>query len=553
MQQAEYRQHNEPFLTQNGALSMPPLPFRLMIALPCLAGIAPLSPAVAGGALAASPAQLIVRFAASDCSPARIERLARNSGIALTLVRPLSSGTCVLRPRRAMSASDFANLPKRLQDSDVDVRYVEPDVRGSAKANPVSSSGYPPLSGSAHQWYLDDAQIGLDVARAWRVTEGSANMTVAIIDSGILYDHPALRGRLRFGYDMIGEDDNYDFSAPGGKGDKCDRLPVKLGCPFIIAADGDGRDANASDPGDWIPDELFALAGVAPPPGGDSSSWHGLSIAGVIAGNGRGLSGIDRHARILPVRVSGRSYRLSDLIDSIRWSAGLPVPGIPANDTPAQIINMSLGLPREHAESCPLILQETIDAAIAHGKTRAIVVSAGNDGETDWMSAPASCNGVISVGSVERSGQPASYSNRGKRITLFAPVSNQMNRQDDFPVLSHCARTRPVTDASACPDPTAYGAPYGYRAGHGTSISAPMVSATVALMLAANPTLTPGGIDYVLRRSARRFPHGSTCNAVGAKCGAGIVNTGAAVELAARIPGGLRADLDWKPDPLPQR
>ena len=111
----------------------------------------------------------------------------------------------------------------------------------------------------------------------------------------------------------------------------------------MTANDGDGRDADASDPGDFVLGER-----------GDDDCPR---IVQRVARDERGrhhrrehrttaiwTAGIDWAARILPVRVLGKCGGYdSDIVDGIAWAAGLDVPGVPANPTPAQVINMSLG------------------------------------------------------------------------------------------------------------------------------------------------------------------------------------------------------------------
>ena len=479
------------------------------------------------------PASLILRFTEGPCTAERLDGLSRRSGVALRQVRPMGGDSCVVRPLTPLSPEALRQLPRRLLDAG-GLQLAEPNVHGQIMSTNRLTR---PLARTLPQWYLDDPAVGIDAERAWRITPGSPAITVAVLDSGVLFTHPELRGRLLPGQDLVSRDD-LDAEA-------CRMLPAELGCPFIRAVDGDDRDPDASDPGNWNPDALYRLAGAKPPPGGDFSNWHGTLIAGVIAARGtdggKGLRGIDRRAKILPVRTVGRSFELADIVDSIRWAAGLPVPGTALNRHPAQVLNLSMGLPREDAEQCPQVLQEAIDAALAAGSTRAIVATAGNDGARGWLNAPGSCRGVISVGAVERSGELAGYSNRAPALTLVAPASSRLGTENDFPVLSNCGLPRPAQTADTCPDPAAPGAPHVYRAGHGTSVAAPMVSATVSLMLAANPSLSPAAIRQILVRTARPFPRGTSCAQAGAQCGAGLLNTGSAVALAARQAGGLHA------------
>ena len=140
---------------------------------------------------------------------------------------------------------------------------------------------------------------------------------MAVIDTGIR-PHADLSGRTVPGYDFIAD--------------------------TFVANDGNGRDADASDPGDW-----YAANQCAPGVPGTSSSWHGTHVAGTIGAasdNGSDVAGINWNAKILPVRVLGRcGGYLSDIIDGMRWAAGLAVPGVPPNPNPAGVLNLSLGGP----------------------------------------------------------------------------------------------------------------------------------------------------------------------------------------------------------------
>ena len=153
---------------------------------------------------------------------------------------------------------------------------------------------------------------------AWDVTKGTSAAIIAVVDGGVRFDHPDLAGRLLAGYDFVSAD-----CTPGTGG-------CTTANQFTTANDGDGRDPDASDPGDWV-----TAAEIASNPNlskctVEDSTWHGTHIAGIVgaAGNNAiGVAGLNWNATILPVRVSGKcgAYR-SDVIDGMRWAAGLAVP-----------------------------------------------------------------------------------------------------------------------------------------------------------------------------------------------------------------------------------
>jgi len=285
----------------------------------------------------------------------------------------------------------------------------------------------------------------------------------------------------------------------------------------MAANDGDGRDADATDPGDWV---LASEATDQCKP--RNSSWHGTSVAGVIASNTNDdewTAGIDWNARVLPVRVLGKCGGFdSDIVDGIAWAAGLDVPGAPPNPHPAQVINLSLGGDR----ACPSYYPPLIQAVYANGVTRAIVAAAGNESDDVANHSPASCPGIIAVASTTViTGKLASYSNFGAGVTISAPGGTfvpQVPIQGTL-VLSNTGTTTPQDDAALNEG--------------GTSFSAPMVSAAVSLMLSVAPSLSPDQIVSILQSTAKPFPDGSNCTTD--ICGAGILDVGAAVRGAASL------------------
>ena len=119
-------------------------------------------------------------------------------------------------------------------------------------------------------------------------------------------------------------------------------------------------------------------------------------MAGTIAAatnNGVGVAGVARAARVQHVRVLGKCGGwASDIADGIVWASGGSVAGVPANATPAKVLNLSLG----GSGSCSTTYQNAINAAVSRGAT--IVVAAGNDSGDASRYQPSSCQNVIAVG-----------------------------------------------------------------------------------------------------------------------------------------------------------
>ena len=407
---------------------------------------------------------------------ARIEKAA-GSGSGLRHLRTMAMEADVVAVAGDASAAEraVANLA-----GNPDVAFVQVDRR----RRPAINDQY-----AGAEQYLSNAPGGIAATSAWNVTHGSSSIVVAVLDTGVR-PHAGMAGRLLPGFDMIDDP--------------------------MTANDGGGRDGDASDPGD------FVLASEATTDCPESfSSWHGTSVAGIIGANTDDAiwtAGIDWAARILPVRVLGKCGGYdSDIVDGIAWAAGLDVPGTPVNPTPAHVINMSLG----GAHGCPPIYPLVFDAAFARGVTRAIVVAAGNASTDVANDSPASCRGAIAVAASTLAGNLAAYSNFGAGITLSAPGGSFAFQFGSIIALSNTGRTTPQDDAIA-------------HIG-GTSLAAPMVSATVSLMLAVAPALTPAQVRSILTSTAKPFPAGSDCSTT--RCGAGVVNTDGAVRAAAAMTG----------------
>ena len=473
----------------------------------CRIGFAAALALAAASAFAAPPSesvtqQLIVKFKDQGTTRRalplqnRLALLASDAGMTLFYVRPMALQAHVVALDHAVSLSEAQELAAQLA-TNADVEYAEADRW--LKPNFVPNDEF-----IKQQTYLGNGPAAISAFGAWDITTGSPNVVVAVVDTGFR-PHAGLAGRFVQGYDFISDP--------------------------AMANDGDGRDPDASDPGDWV----SQADKNGPLLGGDcsiaNSSWHGTAVSGVIGANGNDhvwTAGINWAARILPVRVLGKcGGSFSDILDGVAWAAGLDVPGVPTNSTPAQVINMSLG--DTSTSPCGAAEQSVFDSALAHGVTRAIVISAGNGSDDVANHVPANCSGIISVGATTSTGNHAAYSNFGATLTLSAP-GGQYPQSDGIYVLVDNGTTTPVGDSVKISD--------------GTSFSAPIVSGVVSLMLAVAPNLTADQVRSMLVSSAKPFPLLSTCST--SICGAGIVNAQGAVQAAQTAAGGPNyTDLWW--------
>jgi serine protease len=224
---------------------------------------------------------------------------------------------------------------------------------------------------------------------------------------------------------------------------------------------------------------------------------------GALTNNSIGVSGVNWWAKMISVRVLGKCGGFtSDIVEGMRWAAGLPVPGVPNNPNPAKVLNLSLG---GNSSTCPTTFQSAINAVNAVGSI--VVVAAGNSNTNASGATPANCNGVITVGATNRSGVRAWYSNYGSVVDVSAPGGESGTNG----VLStaNTGTQGPASDS------------YAYK--QGTSMAAPHVAGVVSLMLAINPTLNFTQTETILKLTAKPFGPSHTCSGT-TTCGAGIVN-----------------------------
>jgi serine protease len=444
---------------------------------------------------------------AAGAQPLHAATLSQRLSLPLADGHVLGSRTQSLRGAGLSSAQ----LAQRLAAL-ADVEWAVPDERRGIAAVPndpyfgTGQTGALPPTG---QWYLRAPTAALPSAinavGAWDITTGSPALTVAVLDTGVRLDHPDLAGKLLPGYDFI-SDTRY-------------------------SNDGNGRDADPSDAGDWT---TAGYCGTGEP--ASSSSWHGTQVAGLIGAatdNGTGIAGTGWNVKVLPVRVLGRcGGEDSDIIAAMRWAAGLSADPY-VNPNPARVVNMSLG----SNGSCPASYRDVIAELNAAGVT---VVVAGGNSTGLAVAVPANCPGAIAVAGIRHFGSKVGYSNVGPQMAIAAPAGNCVN--DFAPCLYPLMTT--TNSGSTAPAANTYSDGGNYSVG--TSFAAPLVAGTAALMLSVDPTLTPAALRQAMQATARPFPAAGAdaavtachapnaaeqleCYCTTATCGAGMLDAAAAV------------------------
>ena len=466
----------------------------------------------------------LMRSQGRDTRPRHAATLARRLGVGLQDGRAIAPRMQALRGKGLSSEA----LAARLADQP-DVEWAVVDGRKYATAvpnDPLFPDNQTTTTPVVGQWYLraPDSSIvsAINAVGAWDISTGSASVTVAMLDTGVRFDHP-------------------DFK----NGDGSSKLYP--GFDFVSSTsasnDGNGRDSDASDPGDPC------TSGRSTTP----SSWHGTQTAGVVGAatdNGVGMAGVGYNTMLLPLRVLGECGGSdSDIIAAMYYAANLSngdtasvLLGDPTvNPNPAKVISLSLG----SSGPCNRAYQDAVNDLGAHGVS--VVVSAGNS-TGQAVSTPANCAGAIAVAAIRHIGTKVGFSSLGPEVAISAPGGNCINTAAGAPCLYPILTT--TNDGTSAPANNTYSD--SFNRSLGTSFSAPMVAGTIALMLAANPALTVAQVRAVLQHSARPFPTTGADTAIGncqapsgatqdqcycttSTCGAGMLDAAAAVARAAGL------------------
>lgn len=431
--------------------------------------------------------------------------------LSMTYQRKLAVGAELVRTSRKLSQSEANALMAQIA-ADPAVAHVEVDammrpvrdIQAPARMAPTEVLTGAPNDPyyAKYQWHFNSSTGGADVEKAWSLADGNG-IVVAVLDTGIT-QHPDL--------DMSLADAGYDF----------------INDAFVSGRDTDGRVPGGWDTGDWTTTEPWLSECTDASNPAEPSSWHGTHVSGTVAeltNNGAGMAGVAHNARVLPVRVLGHcGGYTSDIADGIVWASGGHVDGVPDNQHPAQVINMSLG--GGGVCSASDVTGKAIAGAISRGTT--VVVAAGNSNADSANFSPASCPGAITVGANGITGKRTFYSNYGSVVAIAAPGGGVF--KNDAGSGEQANPEGFVWSAINGGDTTPADATYGGMAG--TSQATPHVTGVVAMILGATKdaglaTPTPDQIRSLLTSTARPFPV-----SIDKPIGAGIVDAWAAVNKA---------------------
>lgn len=403
-----------------------------------------------------------------------LDAVANATGHQINHLRTISTGGQLIEVERGLAVKEMQGLMEALA-ADPAVEYVEPNAMQFPLLTPNDTS-------YSQQWHYSQANVSINAPAAWDVATGTG-IRVAVLDTGIT-SHADLNGNVIAGYDFVSNATN--------------------------ARDGNGRDSNPADQGDWVATANECYSGST----ASNSSWHGTHVAGTIAAvtnNASGVAGVAYNAKIIPVRVLAKcGGTLADIADAITWSSGGTVSGITNIAAKAHVINMSLG----GGGTCGATYQNAINGAVSRGT--AVIVAAGNSNTNASNATPANCSNVITIAATNRNGGRSYYSNYGAVVDFAAPGGDVTTGSTNG-VLStlNSGTTTPGT------------ANYAWY--QGTSMATPHAAGVAALVL-SKCSKTPAELETLMKGAVNVFP--ATCS----QCGTGIINARKAVDACGTIP-----------------
>ncbi len=298
------------------------------------------------------------------------------------------------------------------------------------------------------------------------------NVTVAILDTGIFSNHKNFNGLSRHsGYDFVSD-------------------PINAG-------DNDGWDNNPEDPGD------------------NNQSYHGTHITGIIAAqpasfpnSSQAITGLSWGVNVMPLRVLGVNGGTSyDMIQALRYAAGLENQSGQLPKKPADIINLSLGGKQFSAAE-----QATVNDVSNSG---AIIVAAAGNQSHSQVSFPAGYQNVIAVGALTQQGIPASYSNNGPYLDLMAPGGECSDLLCSTGIRSLSAQGALMNNSDQRQST--------WKNLAGTSMASAHVSALLAIMRSALPALDSNQLHTLI--SKNRLNHSNPEKPFDTQTGWGQLNS----------------------------
>lgn len=298
--------------------------------------------------------------------------------------------------------SEYKRLGDKVEyvESNFEIRLEKQEVRALKPSTGYDLAGSPNDPLFSEQWALNNtgqkggtAQAHLDMLKAWAKTKGSADVVVAVLDTGVDYNHEDLRANM--------------WTRPKN-------VPQYVDAQLGTFDDRNGYNAQANS-GDPLDD-----------------NGHGTHVAGIIGAdsdNGIGIAGINHKVQIMPLKFLGRGGygNVKDAIEAINYAIDRKKNGVNL-----RVINASWG-----STSSSKALEDAIRAASEAG---ILFVAAAGNSSTDNDRRPHypsnyDLPNMISVAALDRNDQLASFSNYGAKTVHIAAPGREIDStwlKDDY-------------------------------------------------------------------------------------------------------------------------
>ena len=290
-------------------------------------------------------------------------------------------------------------------------------------------------------FYQRDRLMKIRVPEAWSITTGGDYVTIAVLCTGVMLNHPDLEDKI--------------WVNPG-------EIP------------GNGLDDDGNGYVDDVRGWDFVNDDHDPTDDNCAAPYYGFGtqLAGVVAAatnNGEGIAGVSWGARIMPVKVLNNYARS----DHATVSQGIMY----AADNGAQVILMAFQS-TEYSE----VLRDAVE--YAHSRGSFLVAPTGNCEAIEWgeclddnpVTYPAALPHVVAVAAIDEYDEWLWFSRYGPYVDVAAPGS--------YIYTTSCNQS------------------VYYRGGYGTSLAAAYAAGVAGLIYSVNPQLTPYRVEMIIRTSA---------------------------------------------------
>jgi subtilisin family serine protease len=368
-----------------------------------------------------------------------------------------------------LTCKELKNILNEYKDSD-EIEDLEPnfirEIMSPVSLNQDLSGSYAEDQAVNKAWGIDQ----INAKTAWQISKG-AGVKVAMIDSGIDYNHPSLWGNIWVDNQNV-KDNNYDGFVSLDDAD--------INANGKIDSDSYGNEIQTSFNGNIFGD-YYESSSVGSP---EDGFGHGSHVAGIIAAknsDNEDFNGVAPEAKLIAIKIFDNQGRFTSVTELLRGIRSSIIDG-------AKVINASIG-----GSYYSKLEEDTYKLADSLGVV--VVAAAGNsNSNNDYQPVyPASYETVLSVAATDSTDSIASFSNYGESVDISAPgsqIPSTMNNQ------SYLAQRLPLNFVKNITEE------HGVWLLSGTSMATPHVAGLSALILSKNPELSPSQVREIIKNSA---------------------------------------------------